>query len=62
MKWGKDMRENKKGLIFFIVILIILILGVVGYIIYDNVLLNKTKAEKENISTTTTNKKIMILN
>ena len=46
-------KKNNKGLIWLIVILIILVLGLVGYIVYDKLVLENTK-EKNTISTTTT--------
>ena len=46
-------KKNNKGLVWLIVVLIILVLGLVGYIVYDKVLLND-----KNISKNTTTNKI----
>jgi len=48
-------KKNNKGLIWLIVVLIIMILGLVGYIVYDKVLLNdKNPINNNNTNTTTT--------
>jgi len=44
------MEEKKKGLIWLIVILIVLVCGLIGYIIFDKVMLT----DKENTKSTTT--------
>lgn len=51
-------KKNNKGLIWLIVILIVLVLGLVGYIVYDKVLFDD-KETIENMTTTTniTNKR-----
>ena len=49
-------KKNNKGLVWLIVILIILVLGLVGYIVYDKVLLeDKTSVNNDETTTTTTN-------
>lgn len=48
-------KKNNKGLIWLIVILIVLVLGLVGYIIFDKVML--TDGENKNITTTITTSK-----
>lgn len=47
-------EKNNKGLIWLITILIVLVLGLIGYIIYDKSSLSNDKI-KTNITTTTTN-------
>lgn len=48
-------RKSNNGLIWLIVILIVLVLGLMGYIIYDKVLSNdKEKLTGNNTITTTT--------
>lgn len=53
----KNMEEtkNNKGLVWLIVILIVLVLGLVGYIVFDKVLA-KEKTLNKNETTTTTSK------
>ena len=48
-------KGNNKGLVWLIVILIILVLGLVGYIVYDKVMLDNKKVINENTTTTTNN-------
>ena len=46
-------KKNNKGLVWLIVILIILVLGLVGYIVYDKILLeNEISVDDNNITTT----------
>ena len=40
-------KKNNKGLVWLIVILIILVLGLVGYIVYDKVILRSNNIKKE---------------
>lgn len=53
------MEENNKGIIWLIIILIILVLGLVGYIVYDKVILNdKIPVNNDNTTSTTINNTI----
>lgn len=49
-------KKNNKGLIWVIIILIVLVLGLAGFIVYDKILLSSKKLESDNtiITTTTT--------
>ena len=51
-------EKNNKGLIWLIIILIVLVLGLIGYIIYDKTSLSNNKIEN-NTTTTTTTKKVV---
>lgn len=48
------MKENNKGLIAIIIILIFLLLGLVGYIVFDKYLENENETRKLTTVTTTT--------
>ena len=47
-------KKNNKGLVWLIVILIILVLGLVGYIIYDKTIKDDNQLLNNNTTTTTT--------
>lgn len=51
-------KKNNKGLIWLIIILIVLVLGLVSFIVYDKVLLidKESNIENNNTNTTTTEK------
>lgn len=49
-------EKNNKGLIWLITILIVLVLGLIGYIIYDKTSLSNNKIENNTTTTTTTKK------
>ena len=49
-------KKNNKGLVWLIVVLIILVLGLVGYIVYDKVLTDKST---ENINNSDSNSEIL---
>ena len=50
-------KKNNKVLVWVIVILIVLVLGLVGYIVYDKILFtNKDLTDENSTSTTTTHK------
>ena len=52
-------KKNNKGLVWLIVVLIILVLGLIGYIVYDKVLsTEKEHINNESTSTTTTTSSI----
>ena len=51
-------KKNNKGLIWLISILIVLVLGLIGFVVYDKVLkVDKINPSSNNTSTTTTEKK-----
>ena len=50
-------EKNNKGLFWIIAILVILVLGLISYIIYDKVFSLNNEPEGNNITTTTTSKK-----
>lgn len=54
-----SVNKNSKGFVWLIIILIILVFGIVGFVVYDNFFkINKTISKNNDLSTTSTTIKI----
>ncbi len=52
---GKQKAKTSKGIIAALIIVILLLLGAVGYIVYDKVFANQTKTNENQVTNTVTN-------
>ena len=49
----KQKTKNSKGVVAALIIVILLLLGAVGYIVYDKVFANQTKTNENQVTNTT---------